>query len=67
MAIGKLSNTTFYNSERELSPNYALYQGKTKHSQKQAFADVLFKIGVLENFVIFTGKHLCSSLFLIKL
>ena len=28
---------------------------------------ILFQIGVLKNFAIFTGKHLCWSLFLIKL
>ena len=28
---------------------------------------LLFKIGVLKNFAIFTGKHLCRSIFLIKL
>ena len=28
---------------------------------------MFFKIGVLKNFTIFTGKHLCWSLFLIKL
>ena len=28
---------------------------------------MFFKIGVLKNFVIFTGKHLCWSLFLKKL
>ena len=28
---------------------------------------MLLKINVLKNFAIFTGKHLCSSLFLIKL
>ena len=28
---------------------------------------MFFKIGVLKNFVIFKGKHLCWSLFLIKL
>ena len=28
---------------------------------------MFFKIGVLENFTIFTGKHLCWSLVLIKL
>ena len=28
---------------------------------------MFFKIGILKNFVIFTGKHLCWSLFLIKL
>ena len=30
-------------------------------------SQMFFKIGVLENFVIFTGKQLCWSLFLIKL
>ena len=28
---------------------------------------MFFKIGILKNFVIFTGKDLCWSLFLIKL
>ena len=28
---------------------------------------IFFKIGVLKNFAIFAGKHLCLSLFLIKL
>ena len=28
---------------------------------------MFFKVGVLENSAIFTGKHLCWSLFLIKL
>ena len=28
---------------------------------------MLFKIGLLKNFVIFPGKHLCRSYFLIKL
>ena len=28
---------------------------------------MFFKIGAHENFAIFTGKHLCWSLFLIKL
>ena len=34
--------------------------------QKQPFAAV-FQKGVLKNFVIFTGKHMCWSLFIIKL
>ena len=29
-------------------------------------SQMFFKIGVLKNFAIFTGKHLCWSLFLIK-
>ena len=30
-------------------------------------SQMFFRIGVLKNFAIFTGKHLCRSLFLIKL
>ena len=30
-------------------------------------SQMLFKIGILKNFAIFTGKHLCWSFFLIKL
>ena len=30
-------------------------------------SQMFFRIGVFKNFVIFTGKHLCWSLFLIKL
>ena len=35
--------------------------------QEQSFPDVVFKIGVLENFAKFTEKHQCWSLFIIKL
>ena len=31
------------------------------------FVDVFFKVGVHENSAVFTGKHLCWSLLLIKL
>ena len=34
--------------------------GRSSHSQ------IVFKIGVLKNVAIYTGKHLCWSLFLIK-
>ena len=37
-----------------------------KYVQKQPFADVL-QIGVRKNLAVFTGKHLCCSIFLIKL
>ena len=30
-------------------------------------SQIFFKIGILKNFSIFTGKHRCESLFLIKL
>ena len=36
------------------------------NKQKQPFGDVL-QIGILKNFAIITGKHLCWNLFLIKL
>ena len=29
-------------------------------------SQIFFKIGVIKNFINFTGKHLCWSLFLIK-
>ena len=35
--------------------------------QKQSFAQMFFEIGILKNFPILTGKHLCWSLFLIML
>ena len=36
--------------------------------QKQLLTEqMFFEIGVLENYAIFRGKHLCWSLFLIKL
>ena len=34
---------------------------------ESSLSQMFFKIGVLKNFVNFTGKHLCWSLFLIKL
>ena len=34
--------------------------------EKLLFSQMFFKIGVLENFVKFTGKWLCRTLFLIK-
>ena len=34
---------------------------------RSSHLQVFFKIAILKNFVIFTGKHLCWSLFLIKL
>ena len=36
-------------------------------SIKSSRSKMFFKIGVLKNFAIFTGKHMCKSLFLIKL
>ena len=49
-------------------------KGKTRLSQyshsiiyRSSYLQVFFKIGVLKNFPIFTEKHMCQSLFLIKL
>ena len=39
----------------------------SKCHQKQGISQKLCEKGVNENFAIFTGKHLCWSLFLIKL
>ena len=36
-------------------------------SIKSSRSQMFFKVGVLKNFAIFTGKHMCKSLFLIKL
>ena len=38
-----------------------------KTFSKAARLQMFFKIGVLKNYAIFTGKHLCWSYFLIKL
>ena len=40
---------------------------KTKTRLRCSRSQMFFKLGVLKNFVIFTGKYLCRSLFLIKL
>ena len=53
---GQLANKTV---------NYLKGQSKWKNRfQKKSFAD--FKLGVLKNFLNFTRKHLCWSLFSIK-
>ena len=39
-----------------------IYRVKVRNSRSQVF----FRIGVLKNFAIFTGRHLCWSLFLMK-
>ena len=40
---------------------------ETRKVHKSNHSQMFFKIGVLKNFAIFTGKCLCWSLFLIKL
>ena len=41
--------------------------GSRDRNYRSSLSQIFFKIGVLENFTNFTGKHLCWSLFLIKL
>ena len=45
------------------STGMQMHLGQGRSSHRSCF----IKVGVLENFVIFTGNHLCGSLFLIKL
>ena len=45
----------------DLSVSLRWFEVKSSHSQ------LFFKIGILKNFAIFTGKQLCLCLFLIKL
>ena len=40
---------------------------KTVVKYRSSLSQMFFKVGSLKNFAIFTGKHLCWSLFLIKL
>ena len=42
------------------------YKVLCKNIEKSSGSQLFFKIGVLKNLVNFTGKHLCSSLFLVK-
>ena len=51
---------------KQLSRKKVLINHFLKSLQKQAYADVL-QNRFFRNFPIFTGKHLCWSLFLIKL
>ena len=48
--------------EREIEKREKENFTKTRRSRPQ----ILVKIGVLKNFAIFIGKHLCWSLFLIR-
>ena len=43
-----------------------LYMNKRIQTQKELFPDIL-RINVLENFIKFSGKYLCPSLFFIRL
>ena len=41
--------------------------GLSRRLLNLSFADIFLELGVLKNFAIFTGKHLCCSLYLTKL
>ena len=41
--------------------------GFIKNRSRSSRSQIYFKIGVLKNFAMFTGKRLCWSLFLIKI
>ena len=43
------------------------WQASSQHIASSSHSQMLFKIGVLKDFAVFTGKHMCLSLFLIKL
>ena len=40
---------------------------QANQTDRSSHLQMFFKIGILKNFAIFPGKHLCWSLFLIKL
>ena len=44
-----------------------LHDSKIPEKYRSSRSQIFLKIGVLKNFANFTEKHLCSSLFLIKL
>ena len=57
-----------FNSLTANIPNYANSKIGTKCViTRSSRSQIFFKIGVLKDFANFTGKHLCCSLFLIKL
>ena len=62
-----MDNNFEANNQISRSPNnFLLINLRDTILQKQQ-PKVLYKKAVLKNFAIFTGKHLCWSLFLIKL
>ena len=81
--VGNVSNESKFSNERNFSYKNSnkKKQGKrickgvkisvmgviSTTSIKSRRSQMFFKIGVLKNFAIFTGKDMCKSLFLIKL
>ena len=45
---------------------FSFYSFRLFDVQKQAL-EVFYRKGILKHFTIFTGRHMCQSLFLIKL
>ena len=58
-------NFLFQSTPEQLFPTPATQWSSAK--KRSSRSQMLFRIGVLQNFAIFTGKQLCWSLFLIKL
>ena len=52
---------------RSCCPEESCKNGSTGKISRSSHLQISFKIGVLKNFTLITGKHLCWSLFLIKL
>ena len=50
----------------ETSTQEEILTGKSRNC-RSSYSQIFIKISVLKNFAIFTGKHLCRSLFLRKL
>ena len=66
--LAEFENVFLFSFFEKMAPSYAacllfILKGKRLSSSSQMF----FKTSVFKNFAIFAGKHLCWSLFLIKL
>ena len=60
-------NANFSNSTKGLRTTNIIHAKLSIAQKEEATKDVLLTKTVLKNFAIFTGKHLCWSLFLLKL
>ena len=60
-----LLTTCYVIIQKIMSPRKSEVDVTIKFCQKQSL-QIVFKIGVIKNFVNFTGKHLCWSLLLMK-
>ena len=55
------------NLKNTFSIEYIFLETPLMRMHRSSCSQIFFKIGVLKKFAIFTGKHLCWSLFSIKL